>query len=390
MAIKRSIRLKEAGVSLRKFQYPPGNYLIGREGLSTGYGYALVTDQNGFSLTTIPALSEDRQIFFAGGSSVEASYCDINKRIPFLFQEKMLLAGVSCSCFNMGVSGATTLNLFNSILNKLSNQKGGDLVFFIPSNDAMALDFELGYLNGTRYYANLVPGLIGGQSSGCFEKNKNKIISMLKILKCFCDEIGFNLYISGVIHKNPDLRFSSINRMVQNFCANEGVEYISISDYPDGAFYDSVHLTSKGCEYVAQRVFDEFLVGGLKVGESRVKKTGVELDKASCFDLVRGSSVSLFVDIECFGKTMHSSFLAYFDFFELRDFDSTELSFSGIKISNIVGFYKYLDLPGVGQRCVMQYTFRFPAKVRRVGIGLKQWNSKSNYVVHSAVAYHRI
>lgn len=85
MAVKRSIRLKEVGVSIRRFNYPPSKYLIGRVGLSTEYGYTFVTDENGFSLSTIPSLVGDRKVFFAGGSSIEASYCDINKRVPFVF-----------------------------------------------------------------------------------------------------------------------------------------------------------------------------------------------------------------------------------------------------------------------------------------------------------------
>ncbi|MGG5152603.1 hypothetical protein, partial [Alcaligenes aquatilis] len=198
MAVKRAIRLKEGGFSVRRFNYPPNSYLTGRVGLNTGYGYTFITDENGFSLSTIPSLEGDRSIFFAGDSSIEASYCDINKRIPFVFQEKLLEAGVPCSCFNMGVSGATSLNLFNSMMNKLINSSG-DLIFFVPSNDVLALELKSGYLNGTRYYTNLVPDTGEDYKPGNFDINKSQIFPMLKMIAGFCKEFGFDLYVSGVI-----------------------------------------------------------------------------------------------------------------------------------------------------------------------------------------------
>ncbi|CAM5300643.1 hypothetical protein AFAE65S_00596 [Alcaligenes phenolicus] len=387
MAVKRSIRLKEVGVSIRRFNYPPSKYLTGRVGLSTEYGYTFITDENGFSLSTIPSLASDRKIFFAGGSSIEASYCDINKRVPFVFQERLLEVGIPCTCFNMGVSGATSLNLFNVMMNKLIHCSG-DMIFFVPSNDVLALELESGYLNGTRYYTNLVPDTGENYTPGYFDKNKSQIFPMLRMISSFCREFGFDLYVSGVIYKKPNKKFSEINLMVENFCLENGIKYISIEDYPSDSFYDSVHLTSKGSCYVANRVFDEYININKKIKEVEVKKK-INFDDFTYFDISKSSSVSLFVDVECVGDVLPSSLLAYFDFSQSGEIDREQLYEVGLSFSKIVGPYKYLELPGSGRRCVMQYTFRFPDSIKNLGIGLKKWHSRNSYKVHSAVAYYR-
>ncbi|MGG5149912.1 hypothetical protein, partial [Alcaligenes aquatilis] len=136
------------------------------------------------------------------------------------------------------------------------------------------------------------------------------------------------------------------------------------------------------------RVFDEYIKINKKISEVEVKKN-VHLDDFTYFDMSKNSSISLFIDVECMGDVLPSSLLAYFDFSQSGEIDREQLYEYGLNFSKIVGPYKYLELPGSGQRCVMQYTFKFPMAVKNLGVGLKKWHSRNSFKVHSAVAYYR-
>lgn len=388
MKEKRSIRLKEVGASVRRLNFPPEQYLVGRVGLSTCYGYTFLTDSDGLALTALPVVSDDRDIFLVGGSSIEASYCDINKRASFLLQEKLLGIGVGNACYNMGASGCTSLNLFNSIVNKLIGRKG-DVIYFIPSNDVRAFEFKNGYVNRSKYFANIIPAKDELGDPRLFDRNKEQLFSILSMLEFFCKEFGFRFFVSGVIHRDENERYQQINEMAEGFCRDRGIGFIPIKNYPKGSFYDSVHLTAIGNEYISDALVD-FLEGKNKSKSiSLIYKNKVDVDSWARFDLKGKKEISLFVDVESVGDVLGSSMLVNFNFLDGEQPDNKSLYSAGLSFSKIIGCYKYLELPGKGKRCVMQYTFVFPDGVSLVSLALKKWNSAKGFIIHSAVAYAR-
>lgn len=388
MKEKRSIRLKEVGASVRRLNFPPQQYLVGRTGLSTGYGYTFLTDDDGLALTALPAALDDRDIFLVGGSSIEASYCDINKRASFLLQEKLLSVGVGNVCYNMGASGCTSLNLFNSIVNKLIGRTG-DVIYFIPSNDVRAFEFKKGYINRSKYFANVIPAKNELGDSRLFDQNKQQLLSMLSMLEFFCKEFGFRFFVSGVIHRDEDLRYQQLNEMAEKFCRDRGIDFIKIGNYPKESFYDSVHLTAIGNEYISDALVGFLLNKNKNKSTSLINKNKVYVDAWVRFGLEETREISLFVDVESTGDVLGSSMLVNFNFLDNEQPDSKRLYSAGLSFSKIIGCYKYLELPEKGKRCVMQYTFVFPDGISSVGVTLKKWNSAKDFIIHNAVAYAR-
>nr|WP_321272636.1 hypothetical protein [Alcaligenes faecalis] len=384
--IKRSIRLKEFVPNSTRVVFPSETYVQGRDGLSVDYGYILAADKEGFLTTKIPVDLNDSTVFIAGASSIENSYCDIDKRIAFRLQKLLLDNGQAYQCLSMGVSGSTSLNLLNSILNKLIG-KSGDLFFFIPSNDYESLDMKEGYLNKTRYYANILPVQKSDLMQGYFLKNKNQIISILKLVKLFCDEYGIRLFVSGVVFKKNAKKasfYSDINLLVQKFCRENSINYLDISDYPDSSFYDDVHLTEIGSGYLASRLFDVLASNkapGL-IGEAVIAE-GEEIFLTGC------DEVSVYADVEALEEVEDRSFLFYVQCDCSEQLEKQFLDF-GMRKSSSLGFYQYIKLPEVGKRLVMQKTFKFPNGLSGIGIGFKKWRGKDRFIVHSVKVVYRV
>ncbi len=96
-------------------------------------------------------------MYLLGDSSVESVYVRPTMKPHSLLEKSILENGFDYSVYNLGVSGAQTLNIINLTINKLGYKKGSKVVISIPSNDESVLNLEENYYSDDWRYASIVP-----------------------------------------------------------------------------------------------------------------------------------------------------------------------------------------------------------------------------------------
>lgn len=387
--MKRSIRIKEFTPFSNEYLFPSENYIKSRTGLSTNHGYLRLTDSNGYLSNAIPHRKEDQNIFLVGDSSIENIYCDFNKKISFLTQKKLLQKGINCSLYNMGVSGSTTLNIFNTIINKLIG-KTGEILFFIPSNDSHALNFFGGYLNNFRQYTNILPLTSDNTEKGFYEENKKSLLSFLKLLKIFCEEFNFRLHVFGAIYRSPNNAIESMNSMVESFCSENEITYLEVKNYPESSFYDDVHVNELGSNHIAQIITQHLLNYFTPINKKTIHIEKINTSNCQELKLQKPKELTLITDIQNLGKAEHNCFLAKFDFGKNKKISPEDEKSYNLTNSKHVGYYRYLKIPEPGKRAVMVHSFKFPNHIENISIGLVKFRSPDEFILHDAEVIYRI
>lgn len=384
---KRYIRLKEFIPLTDKFYYPSEEYVASRPLVDINRGCHVKSDKDGFLINDIPKLQDAKEIFVIGGSSVECLYCDFDKRISFLLQEKLLINGYKCICYNMGVSGSTSLNIFNSILNKLIG-RSGEIVFFVPSNDAHALQLPRGYLNSHKYFSNILPALDSNNENESFEKNDRLFVSLLRLLKFFCDEFGFGLKVIGIVRNKNNIKFDKLDSLAEKFCVDNNVVFRKIKNYPEESFYDSVHLTPIGASHVSCELYDLVTLGMQKSKENLINVCYLPEASYLNFSLKLSNEILVILDVEVFGDIDLPSLLVAFEFLEPGKLLESECKMMNLRYSKSVGYFRYIKLPSKGKRQVISCKFNLLSRINAGKLIIKKWRHCNKFVIHGAKIYY--
>ncbi len=118
--MRRAVRLKEFPPSSVIHNTPPDWYLLAKDSTLVNREYVIRTDQNGFILSGPNVKSAEIQVIVLGDSVVEGMYVDEGARMCSCLESSLSGAvGTPIQVLNGGYSGATTLHLFNTFLNKV-------------------------------------------------------------------------------------------------------------------------------------------------------------------------------------------------------------------------------------------------------------------------------
>lgn len=278
--MNRVIRLKEWGCNLRTVKRPSEKQLLLATSDLKDKDYVLNTDDNGF---IISSLLEDRHlrektIIIMGDSFIESIFVDENKRINAVIED----IKPDIQVLNGGYSGATTLHLANTIINKVIPINPDYVVFFMPTNDQRIQGLANGYWNKDFRLSPVVPlgkdgFLIDNYSESSHLKSVDKLLSLVHsmleiydIPHCYATtphRQNISIDDEWIKKNNTNIDYysrkivsrKSINKICKEACIKLSVNCVDLeemlqdkSDY----FYDDLHLTNSSSPLVAKILWD--------------------------------------------------------------------------------------------------------------------------------------
>lgn len=279
--MKRSIRLKEHSLNSSRIINPSEIQLEQCPSL-LNKGYVLNTDENGFIKSGNLFDSSDRTTIMLGDSFVESSFLDEKDRFPSIIERRDREFGSKKfgRVLNAGVSGSTSLNLLNCLINKIVPLKPSIIIFVLPSNDSSVHRLSTTYWNDSEYYSNIIPSS-GNDAVGGFDGNLQKpdftriAESILEICNIFNIELFFStcayagVYTGNFIpnkykskswfEANVNAR-KLLNEKLRTLSIIKKVPLIDLEMKISGdnsLFYDDLHLNEIGSSKVAEFFFEE-------------------------------------------------------------------------------------------------------------------------------------
>ena len=382
---KRSIRLREFERCVDKIITPSELYTANKRHLSHLKSYQLQTDQDAF-ICSGRNIAADKRICFIGGSFVENKFVDQGSRW-FSFLEALLLNyGESIEVLNAGYSGATSLNILNTIINKIVNNDIDAIYYCISSNDHSALSYEHSYWNTTKNHSNLLLSEYHDDKKG--EMNRFDFEAVLKSIHAIC--VNFDVAIKFLTYPNlcNDQRLTYINDALRYVCNKYGYSLIDMDllMQPHKAnfeklFHDENHLNEQGSELFAQLLFDhEFYSADHPQKLSLLNTQRVDLQNLVDKDFIEfnlthfGQNASLVFDI--FKQVDHSDSLLV-QLLSSEDIKEIQQDF---EFSNELGWYAWIDINHLQVQIRKTITLPLPRAESTIRLSLKSGKVLNNAI----------
>ncbi len=270
---QRTIRLKELGANVDKYTGPSPDYLTKTDGLAAGT-FRLRTDANGFVISGDPPLEGGETWIFLGDSFVESAYVAEDARFPTLIERQLRAAGRPVTCLNGGYSGATTLHLFNILMNKILPLKPARVLFFAPTNDTRAFAHPGGYWCNYELFTPIMPP---DSTRPAVSRVENAQALILELFVSACAMAGIGLVLATSPHRTQNeaddpwlaKRYNrkafqatidarrDCNAVVRELAGRHGIPLIDLeamnADYASVS-YDDVHLHEAGSAVIAAQI----------------------------------------------------------------------------------------------------------------------------------------
>tara|TARA_R110002124_G_scaffold232701_1_gene397779 strand:- start:1596 stop:2774 length:1179 start_codon:yes stop_codon:yes gene_type:complete len=376
---KRYIRLKELIPNADKIYTPSEKYLNSTNGLQKNEVYPLRTDYFGNQVSILERKSLN-EIYLLGASTIESIYTKPSAR-PHNYLEILLLEnGYDYSVFNLGVSGAHTLSIINTIINKLGDKKGSTLIVTLPSNDLSVLSFEKNYFNNHWRFASIVPALDKSLKYqpildyAPYVKNLNIIASICKILE-------LKLIFTTIVYTGNDDNLSKINSIIIDFCKLNKVDVIDFKNSfidSKNLFYDKLHFLPNGSNFYARTIFDavknKIIGSNLNLIQTHNLNYDMILKKniiwSDFFEVENNGFIRVVIDAE-FGSDSNAK-----QALMAVDYDVEPITSNLIKsANNEIGFFSYIT-GRKNKRMEVLLHIDIPSNCSRVRIGLRGWSSQ--------------
>ena len=255
--MSRSIRLKEFAASQAYFTTPNDTYLTYAPLLDQQRSYFISTDGDGYINTALQHQATT-ELILLGDSSIENMFADVSQRLAFGIQELLLQANCDVQVKTSAVSGTTTLNLINLILNKIIHKKNAVLCIFLPSNDAHIQEAAHYYWNDHIWFSNLTPQANKQQLNNApedlfnhFAKLFDTLCHMLKLYNVPC-------YFFATLSRNYNACQFRLNSIAEKICESYHYPFVPLQQFclsNANLFYDDVHL-HRDIQLLNQKVFD--------------------------------------------------------------------------------------------------------------------------------------
>lgn len=387
---KRSIRLKEFLPNLNKAYTPTEDYLKNAN-LQPNEIYLMRTNSEGNQYSIWKRESKNK-IYIIGASSIESLYIRFSMR-PHCILEKILLEnGYDYSVYNLGFSGAQTLNIVNQIINKLGDKTGSKVIVSIPSNDYRVLTLKKNYYSDDWRTASIVPANNKNSERAPkmdyepFKRNIELIIQTCKVLK-------LELFMTPIIYIGEHTNYAYLNKVAQSICLENNVPFLNLEyDHrKDGEFfYDSLHFLELGSADYAKKIFKAIMPSLISTGSPIISLTNIcenEILKdvtiwSDSIEVNEKSIVKVIVDaaypIDCKGEQAiicihYEGENIISDLFKSDDVD--------------IGHFKYISGPAA-KRYEVPYDIKIPEGCTSILIGLRGLNSQKVEIIKSYIAVH--
>ncbi|WP_309105143.1 SGNH/GDSL hydrolase family protein [Microbacterium sp.] len=281
MSAKRYIRLKELRPLSRGAHIPDSAYLALTDGSLKSGPFIWSTDEFGF-LETGSSSTGGRQLFLMGDSFVESMFAQPTTRFAAVLESQVRARGHRVDVRNAGYSGATTLQTFNTMVNKIAPlTRPGDVILIFPSqSDAAAALDHGGYWGGSARYATLLPPR--GTSQGSVADPRLETRKALRLIAAAARALELHVVVASTPFRQGNFAWDATlrNQYARNRSRYEkylsfrlaliedtaiiaretGLRHIAAADWLSGLpelFYDELHLNETGHEVLGKRLADE-------------------------------------------------------------------------------------------------------------------------------------
>lgn len=386
---KRFIRLKELEPNLNKIYTPSYDYLKTRKSLIGHEIYTVRTDSDGNQISPWGKVT-DQKIFLLGDSSVESIYIKSSSRPHSVLERIVLENGFNFSVYNLGVSGAQTLNIVNLIINKLGDKSGAKVIVSIPSNDSSTLNLKDGYYSDDWRYASIVPAtnksplLTKTVNYDLFKKNIEMIIALCNILE-------LQLFMTSIIYTGENKSYEKLNKIASDICLSKNIPFInfeSVFQEASSYFYDDLHFLPSGSQYYAESIFETIKPVLTSGSETAIDTYDIcenttlnaEMIWSKGIQVSGNSAVRVIIDIELPLGIESKQALLSVDYgndnvnSELRRSENSE-----------IGYFKYLSATA-GKRIELVVDLKVPDGCDQIRVGLRGWKSQQVKAIKAFVS----
>lgn len=388
--VKRYIRLKELPLNFRKFYVPSEQYYADRPRLTRGEAYLVRTDPSGYIRSGLSVPLEEH-ILLLGGSFVENIYLHECERIAAQLERKLLREGYAYKVFNGGVSGATSLNVANALINKVLFNSPKLVVIVTSSNDLSALRYRGGYYNQSRFHANVLPENDESWVYDSIEKNIYQYETCISMIESVCALAGTKLIWCTFPDTTHDGSICLINDILRKRAGSSALIDID-RELPkaDGYYYDKLHLNAKGANSASDLILSKIKSVLIDSGSSLYNSISLNVkgsldNKSSIWSdwVDNGGDGYRYFDINlklsC-GKIRKHKALVIQIFFEGADDKVIE----GWTRSHSLGWHRYVDLT---EECNLQLAepLNVPAGLVRFKLGFRAYDQETIINVEKAI-----
>jgi len=385
---KRNVRLKEFLPNVRRTYVPSDAYLDPRPALARGQGYLVQTDGFGY-VTHGRSRNCQGKIVLLGGSFIEGIYVHESERLSAVVEEELLGNGYPYDVYNAGVSGATNLNIYNSLVNKIIYDQPEAVVIVTSSNDMAALRYKDGYRNGSKFHGNTVPESLEEWAYDSIDDNFDQIDFMLSLMDFTCKRRGIKLFLCTFPEIKPNAELTKINQAVRTYCKANDVDLIDIDAHlpkDDRLYYDKLHVNSDGAkiagEIIVRALSDKLMIGPnlstfdrrIVIARKQLSSSAIEWSDWHSISLNSNHVASASLTIKCVSKEArkHKALVVSLEFDEVPEFQGDHCYF----YANSSGWHFYVD---VAENLVQDITvpISIPSNLNSFRIGLRTFDEST-------------
>ncbi|RVT80650.1 hypothetical protein DXV76_20985 [Rhodobacteraceae bacterium CCMM004] len=287
---KRHIRIKEFGAEGVRIMRPTPEYLELTNGTLPDTDYTITTDADGFvcdpDADADPARAPGaaRPLYVLGDSLVESAFVPQGQRVADRIGQGLAARGIARRVLNGGYSGSTSLNLFDTIINKIGPREGAAVLHVLPSNDVLSMRDDDGFWNmGSQRYSPILPARKAPlEPAAPWHPSPAQLRMTLKAMARTADAFGIHLffattpYVRRGYERLPWYRKrhtdggESYDALIASRSANNTIlrEVAGLCRVPlvdlevamgdPRHFYDDLHLNTEGSQAMADIVVETF------------------------------------------------------------------------------------------------------------------------------------
>lgn len=402
---KRLIRLKEQEPLTCRVHTPSESYKLIRPTLDRHLSYASSINDDGF-MNSGNYITSSQKVFLLGDSFIENMYTSQNQRIHSELEKILISRGYEVEVLNSGVSGSTSLNLLNVVINKIVPYAPCTILFCLPINDAHALSFKAGFWNKYKLFSTLNQVLANERAQpDILEENLSQLKNVCRTLQQLCAFFNINLVITNAPYVNEinDSFYVLDNDSYKKICSkrklihdalysmfrSEGFDSIDLHEAMGGnkkLFFDDVHTNAEGSRVVASILaprLEKYLERSkepprIAVYRSVLSSTKLTVDMLWSTkvvipsDMSRFSHATLEYELDCGSDVIENNALVCLKF-ERDDYSFRDV---GLKYSDNVGLFSYLS---TGPELHIQDALKFniPIGAQELQLGFRLWRKRT-------------
>ena len=263
--MKRQIRFREFDANQVIYKSPSVNYAKKSRNLNNNISYRIQTDSEGY-IVSGREFDPSKKVCLIGDSLVESMFVKQSSRWNSYLEKLFLQNNYLFKCFNAGYSGATSLNIFNTLVNKVFNQEFDAILYFVSSNDYAAISYDSSYWNLTKSHSNLSLESYINEDRNYTKTNVFHFEALIKSIYLTATSFHKSLYFATYPNLSNERDMTIINRMLRDVCKNNNYPLFDMDKVFYDAevsfesnFYDRRHLNNEGSVLFSTSLYDFFI-----------------------------------------------------------------------------------------------------------------------------------